>query len=267
MHHVIDRTSLGSWIDQTTTMAAGAVVPAVSYAAVAARGAEATHSPSQDPDSPTIPPDHPKGKTRESKVSFAEHASPNERTSLLRQQSTSSSEQHEYDADDDDNGDDDDDEREDEGLIARARRAVGLGTSKSPNRLPLYADDGRTQRPVPMRGALGAVLGLILVGVLVAGAMLVQSGSTCVVLNFGRDSCSVDHNTGPSPRPPHSPTPAYPTPPTPAYPFPSGGTSGPRNPAYLINAERGAVASEAQVCSQIGVDVLKVGGDGLYYPA
>ncbi|KAH7339600.1 gamma-glutamyltranspeptidase [Rhizoctonia solani] len=41
--------------------------------------------------------------------------------------------------------------------------------------------------------------------------------------------------------------------------MPTGGSSGPRNPAYLIKAEHGAVASEAQVCSQIGVDVLKVG--------
>jgi hypothetical protein len=176
-------------------MAAGAVKPAVSYAAVAARGTEGSHSPSQDPDSPTIHPERPKGKTRESKVSFAEHASPNERTSLLRQQSTSSGEQHEYDADDDGNGDDDDEEREDEGLVARARRAVGLGKSKPPNRLPLYANDGRTQRPVPMRGALGALLGLILVGVLVAGAMLVQSGSMCVILNLGRDSHPCVHRS------------------------------------------------------------------------
>lgn len=60
-----------------------------------------------------------------------------------------------------------------------------------------------------------------------------------------------DHNTGPSP---HPPTPPYPTPPGGG----SGGTSRPRNPAYLIHAERGAVASEAELCSQIGVDVLKV---------
>ncbi|KAG8777938.1 hypothetical protein FRC12_000112 [Ceratobasidium sp. 428] len=227
-------------------MAAGAVKPAVSYAAVAARGTE--HSSSGDPDSPTDPPERPKGKTRDSKVSFAENETPNERTSLLRQRDTENGEQREYDAEEEDNGEVDSD-REDEGLVARARRAIGFGNSNHRDRLPLYANDGRTQRPVPLRGALGAVLGLILVVVLVAGALLVRSG---------------DHNTGPSPRPPTGPTSAYPAPTGgPAYPVPTGGTSGPRNPAYLINAERGAVASEAEVCSQIGVDVLKDGGNAV----
>ncbi|KAG9103041.1 hypothetical protein FRC06_000368 [Ceratobasidium sp. 370] len=226
-------------------MAAGAVKPAVSYAAIAARGTQ--HGSSTDPESPTTP-DRPKGKTRDSKVSFAEHASPNERTRLLREQDDSSNEQGEYDAEEEDNAEEDS-EREDEGLVARARRAIGFGKSNHYDRLPLYADDGRTQRPVPLRGALGAVLGLILVGVLVAGALLVQSGN---------------HNTGPSPRPPTPPTSAYPAPTGgPAYPVPTGGTSGPRNPAYLINAEHGAVASEAEVCSQIGVDVLKDGGNAV----
>ncbi|QRV94040.1 gamma-glutamyltranspeptidase [Ceratobasidium sp. AG-Ba] len=223
-------------------MAAGAVKPAVSYAAVAARNTEhssAENSPIDRPNPPGPAPERPKGKTRDSKVSFAEHQSPNERTSLLRQQDTENGEHHEYDAGDEDNGDDDS-EREDEGLIARARRAVGLGKSNHRDGLPLYAEDGRMQRPVPLRGALGAILGLILVAVLVAGAFLVRS-------------------RGPSPRPPSQPS-AYPTP---AYPVPTGGTSGPRNPAYLINAEHGAVASEAKICSEIGVDVLKDGGNAV----
>ncbi|KAG9126209.1 hypothetical protein FRC07_004427 [Ceratobasidium sp. 392] len=228
-------------------MAAGAVKPAVSYAAVAARGTDHSSS-SGEAESPTAPQERPKGKTRDSKVSFAEHEAPNERTSLLRQQDAENGQQREYDAGEEDNGEEDS-EREDEGLVARARRAIGLGRSNGYDRLPLYAEDGRTQRPVPLRGALGAVLGLILVVVLVAGALLVRSG---------------DHNTGPSPRPPTGPTSAYPAPTGgPAYPVPTGGTSGPRNPAYLINAENGAVASEAQVCSQIGVDVLKDGGNAI----
>lgn len=36
-----------------------------------------------------------------------------------------------------------------------------------------------------------------------------------------------------------------------------------RNPAYLIEAEHGAVASENKRCSDIGVDVLKDGGNAV----
>jgi len=36
-----------------------------------------------------------------------------------------------------------------------------------------------------------------------------------------------------------------------------------RNPAYLIEAEHGAVASENQRCSNIGVDILKEGGNAV----
>jgi hypothetical protein len=160
-------------------MAAGAVRPAVSYAAVVAKGTSA--SSAHDPDSPTLPPESPKGKARESKVSFADNSQPNERTALLRQQSSSSSDNRYDEEEDGDRNDDDDgdDEREDQGIVARAKRALGLGQDKRRDTLPLYAEDGRTQRPVPLRGALGALLGLILVAVLVAGAMLVQSGSEC----------------------------------------------------------------------------------------
>jgi gamma-glutamyltranspeptidase/glutathione hydrolase/leukotriene-C4 hydrolase len=49
--------------------------------------------------------------------------------------------------------------------------------------------------------------------------------------------------------------------PTPPNPYPSPGT--PRNPAYLIRAEHGAVASENDICSEIGVDVLKEGGSAV----
>ncbi|CAE6517831.1 unnamed protein product [Rhizoctonia solani] len=208
-------------------MAAGAIKPAVSYAAVVAKGTSA--SSQHDPDSPPHTPEHrsPKGKARDSRVNFADNSAPNERTALLRQQHSSSSGEHESG---------DQEEEENKGFIARAKRALGLGTSKR-DTLPLYAEDGRTQRPIQLRGGLGAVLGLLVVAVLVGGALLVHSGN---------------HDTGPSPRPP-----------TPAYPMPTGGTSGPRNPAYLIKADHGAVASEAQVCSQIGVDVLKDGGNAI----
>ena len=156
-------------------MAAGAVKPAVSYAAVAARAVNDSSSP-REPGSSTTTSERPAPKARESKVSFADHSSPDERTALLRQQS-SSSDHNEYDADEDDNGEDDDEEQ-DRGIIARVKRAVGLG--KQGDSLPLYSDDGRTQRPVPLRGALGALLGLILVAMIVAGALLVQSGSKWV---------------------------------------------------------------------------------------
>lgn len=48
--------------------------------------------------------------------------------------------------------------------------------------------------------------------------------------------------------------------------LPSTGTRSPaiiRNPAYLITAEHGAVATENKRCSDIGVDVLKEGGSAV----
>ncbi|KAI0266757.1 gamma-glutamyltranspeptidase [Gloeopeniophorella convolvens] len=39
--------------------------------------------------------------------------------------------------------------------------------------------------------------------------------------------------------------------------------SGHRNPAYLIEAENGAVASENEVCSNIGVEIMKEGGNAV----
>jgi gamma-glutamyltranspeptidase/glutathione hydrolase/leukotriene-C4 hydrolase len=36
-----------------------------------------------------------------------------------------------------------------------------------------------------------------------------------------------------------------------------------RNPAYLIKVKHGAVASENELCSNIGVDVLKDGGNAV----
>jgi Gamma-glutamyltranspeptidase len=38
---------------------------------------------------------------------------------------------------------------------------------------------------------------------------------------------------------------------------------GQRNPSYLIHATRGAVASESETCSKIGVDILKEGGNAI----
>jgi hypothetical protein len=37
----------------------------------------------------------------------------------------------------------------------------------------------------------------------------------------------------------------------------------PRNPAYLVKAYRGAVASENEACSKIGVDMLWRGGNAV----
>ena len=36
-----------------------------------------------------------------------------------------------------------------------------------------------------------------------------------------------------------------------------------RNPAYLIKAKHGAVASENEICSNIGVNTLKAGGNAV----
>lgn len=42
-----------------------------------------------------------------------------------------------------------------------------------------------------------------------------------------------------------------------------GSSSCARNPAFLIKAKHGAVASENEVCSDIGVDTLKKGGNAV----
>ena len=42
-----------------------------------------------------------------------------------------------------------------------------------------------------------------------------------------------------------------------------GANSGDKNPAYLIKAEHGAVASENELCSRIGVEILKDGGNAI----
>ena len=39
--------------------------------------------------------------------------------------------------------------------------------------------------------------------------------------------------------------------------------SGTRNPAYLVKAKNGAVASENEICSQMGVDTMKAGGNAV----
>lgn len=43
----------------------------------------------------------------------------------------------------------------------------------------------------------------------------------------------------------------------------SASSAGPRNPAHLIEAEHGAVASENELCSQTGIKVLKDGGNAV----
>ncbi|KDQ57609.1 hypothetical protein JAAARDRAFT_47513 [Jaapia argillacea MUCL 33604] len=46
-------------------------------------------------------------------------------------------------------------------------------------------------------------------------------------------------------------------------PSPDFALSAPRNPAYLIKAKHGAVATENEICSNMGVDVLKAGGNAV----
>lgn len=41
------------------------------------------------------------------------------------------------------------------------------------------------------------------------------------------------------------------------------GWPAPRNPAYLIRAKRGAVATENKICSDLGVEILKKGGNAV----
>ena len=51
-------------------------------------------------------------------------------------------------------------------------------------------------------------------------------------------------------------------PPAPPFPIPKLPPRG-RNPAYLITAKNGAVATENEVCSNVGVDVLRDGGNAV----
>lgn len=57
----------------------------------------------------------------------------------------------------------------------------------------------------------------------------------------------------------HIPHPYHARPDVPAFASPDNQ----RNPAYLIEATHGAVATENGVCSQTGVDVLKDGGNAV----
>lgn len=47
------------------------------------------------------------------------------------------------------------------------------------------------------------------------------------------------------------------------YGWPTTSGSNTRNPAYLVQAKSGAVASENILCSEIGVEVLKDGGNAV----
>jgi len=83
-----------------------------------------------------------------------------------------------------------------------------------------------------------ALLALIVIGVIIA-AMELDKG---------------DHPTGPYPGPPHhTPTPSS----TFTFSMPHEPTGRPRNPAFLIKAEHAAVATENEICSDMGVDILK----------
>ena len=77
--------------------------------------------------------------------------------------------------------------------------------------------------------------GIIVVAVLAAGIILVAVRSS--ILPWNKDV--PDYTKLPPPKP------------------------GLRNPSYLARGRHGAVATEAEVCSQIGVDVLKDGGKAI----
>ena len=75
-------------------------------------------------------------------------------------------------------------------------------------------------------------------------------GGLVIVIFIVTTSLRIDkvhHPTGPFPSPPSRP----------------GQPGATRNPAYLIEARNGAVASENGVCSEVGVDVLKDGGNAV----
>lgn len=87
-------------------------------------------------------------------------------------------------------------------------------------------------RDAPVWKIILAIFGVV--------ALLGCAVVACILLN------TIQHPTGPYPVLPSRPS-----------------EDGARNPAYLIKAKNGAVASENIVCSDIGVDVLKEGGNAV----
>lgn len=119
------------------------------------------------------------------------------------------------------------------------RKGILIGTHAH----KCYGTDSRAYSPLQLRRRpVPADPPLWKTAVAVAGATVLLA--CIIVATLLLDT--VQHPTGPFPRPPSS-----------------GNLEPDRNPAYLITASSGAVASENVVCSNIGVDVLKEGGNAV----
>ncbi|EJU04432.1 hypothetical protein DACRYDRAFT_105493 [Dacryopinax primogenitus] len=144
-------------------------------------------------------------------------------------------------ADEEDNGQDNS-----SGSVSRLHRTSKIGLLLGHGRRPSYSgisEEGR-QAPGSWRWWLhvfaSALVALLVVAVIIAA------------IKSGED----DHPTGPYPEPPHHTTAA-----TGTFSVPHVEPTGkPRNPAYMIKAIHGAVATENEKCSEMGVDILKAIG-------
>jgi len=173
--------------------------------------------------------DKPRAPNR---IKFAPQSTPDETRPLLD--------------DDIDQGNEQDGEDVENGAVHRLHRKskLGLLLGNIQTRRPSYSqlDEGERTNLTRRRWLTYAVgwtfLALVVVGVIV-GAMLLDNS---------------DHPTGPYPGPPHHSVPPTSTFSIPPNPYPTGL---PRNPAYLIKAANGAVATENKLCSDMGVDILK----------
>ncbi|KAK4057313.1 hypothetical protein OIO90_001810 [Microbotryomycetes sp. JL221] len=83
-------------------------------------------------------------------------------------------------------------------------------------------------------GVIGGILGLIVI-----------AGAVVIIVLHPSSSSGGDHGTGSD---------------TPDYSKLPGAQPGMRNPSYLVSGRHGAVASEVDLCSEVGVQVLKEGG-------
>jgi len=145
---------------------------------------------------------------------------------------------------------DDEDEDDSNGSASRLHRKSKLGLLLGGGRRHSFSSISDEERAALKRrrwwvyAVAWALLALLVVGVII-GAMALDKD---------------DHPTGPYPEPPrHSSAPSG------TFSVPHVEPTGkPRNPAYMVKASNGAVATENEICSEMGVDILKANGCGSF---
>lgn len=126
--------------------------------------------------------------------------------------------------------------RKSRNILAGGRLRPNSGSRERNDGLPLHARRSRNRGTPLWKTALSVLLVVLLLACLIGATLLLESAQ---------------HPTGPYPRPPASP------------PDQNNPHTRQRNPAVLIEATNGAVATENPDCSSIGVNVLKEGGNAV----